>query len=157
MIITMMLRINDLSVFVNNLLEVFPSVSLEGWCPQKCTGMKCRHDPSPMPSEPLSPIAGNVGIRVNESFEGSAAKQHDDGRINDGYLLHQPRYASLALIGARIAVLRRTTLDDVGNETVGLSAKSTYGQDLVEQLAGSSDKGAPLLVLIVSRTLADAH
>ena len=76
-----------------------------------------------------------------------AAQRGDDGRLDDGQLLVQPGLAGEDFVGARIAVVGRAVLDDVGDEDL-LTLHVDQAQQVLEVIAGAPDErqAAPVFV-----------
>src|SRR4051794_21587155 len=92
-----------------------------------------------------------AGIEVAERV---ASEGHDNRWIEDLELALQVRRAGRNLVRLRIAIARRTALDDVRDEDV-LTLPADLAHELIEQRARRTDKRPALLVLVVAGTLAD--
>ena len=79
---------------------------------------------------------------------------HDDRRIEHLELATQIRRAGRDLVGLRVAIVRRPAFDDVGDEHV-LAPPADRGQQLHEQVAGTTDERPALAVLVEAGALAD--
>ena len=64
---------------------------------------------------------------------------------------------SAGLFGARVTVLRRTALHDVGDEHVAIRVETDGAHDFVEELTSTPDESEALLVFVLTRTLTDHH
>ena len=84
------------------------------------------------------------------------AESHDHPRVDRLDLAVEVGQAGGQLIRERIAVVRRPVLDHVGDEHL-LAAQPDRAQQVVEELPGGADEGAPLLVLVPAGGLSDQH
>src|SRR6185295_15830271 len=80
----------------------------------------------------------------------------DDARRDQAHLLLEEAAAGGHLVGLRVAVAGRTTLDDVGDVDV-LAGEADGADDLGEQLPRRADEGQALAVFFGARAFADEH
>ena len=100
------------------------------------------------------PRDGRVGLQQHLGRE--RPERHDDLRLNRVNLLQKERTAGLDIDGLGVAVVRRTTLDDVGNIDVAPRERDGF-DDLREELPCTPDERFALLVFIGSRRFPDEH
>ena len=85
-----------------------------------------------------------------------AAEADDDRRIDECDLPLQPFAAALLLRKLRVAVVRRTAFDNVGDVDLG-AVQINHLEHVVEQLSGRADKRHALAVLLLTRAFANEH
>ena len=85
-----------------------------------------------------------------------ASQGHDELRVDGLDLPLEIGQAVDDLLGSRIAVLRRSALQDVADEDL-LALQAAGGDDLVEKLPRPADERPALGVFIRPRGLADEH
>src|SRR5690349_11607576 len=95
-------------------------------------------------------------LRLEKSLGREGAQRQYDLRSDELDLTNQVRRARNDLVGQRIAVTRRTMLEDIRNEHV-LTPEVDRSEDLVQQLARLADERLALLILVRAGRFADAH
>jgi hypothetical protein len=107
---------------------------------------------------PLS-VSDPVGVRdrelgIEKRGHCETAQRGNDSRPQQRYLRVEVFSAGFYLVWLRIAVVRRTALDDVRDIHI-LSLYADALEKLGEKLAGGADEWARLLVLVITRRLAN--
>ena len=81
--------VDELAVFVDDVLEVFPYGSLQLGVAQQCRGMESGYDQPALPLNPLAAELGDMRRGVDEALECGGTQEHDDGWVDDFYLLEE--------------------------------------------------------------------
>jgi predicted short-subunit dehydrogenase-like oxidoreductase (DUF2520 family) len=95
-------------------------------------------------------------LGAGQQLRGEIAERADHARLDQLDLLVQVGLAGVDLVRQRVAVARRTALEDVGDEHVA-PLQADLAQQLVEQLAGPPHERQPLEVLLLTGGLPDEH
>ena len=96
-------------------------------------------------------------VRRDKSIHGVAAQGYDNGRVYYFQLTPQIRIcADFDFLRERVAILRRTAFDDIGDKNP-LPFQSDTSEHLIQKFPGGADEGKPLFVFIRPRPFADKH
>ena len=98
----------------------------------------------------------DAGGVAGEELGREVAQRRNHARADQLDLLEEPRLARLDLVGLRIAVARRPTLQHVRDVDVGAGEPDVAEQPF-EQLAGCADERHALLILVEAGRFADEH
>src|SRR6478672_1881087 len=93
---------------------------------------------------------------AREELRGEVAERRDHLRLDQLDLAPEVRLTGLDLVRLRVAVSRRAAFEHVHHEHL-VARHPDPGQQLAEQLPGSTDERHALLVLVEARRLADEH
>jgi len=118
--------------------------------------MEGRHEVAPPPLVGRASHTGDSCLGLEEELRREVAEGDDDSGVDEPELLAEVPLASLDLVGSRVPVARGTTLHNVGDVHIA-SFESDLTKQPIEELAGSTDEGDPLLVFVLSRGFADEH
>ncbi len=91
-----------------------------------------------------------------EPAQRMATQGHDNPGRNEFDLAVEPLLAGVDLLGQWVSILRGSAFQHVADVDLA-PLQSDGGQQLIEEVAGGSDKGTTLLILIESRRLTDEH
>ena len=119
--------------------------------------MQHGHHPHALLLDECAVLSGDAQVGLYQPHAGDPAEGDDDLGADDARLLAQISDAALLLVLLRIAVLRRTAFDDVGDVDVFAAVEVDGVQQLVEELTGSADEGLALYILLLAGTFADEH
>src|SRR5215213_8073920 len=86
-------------------------------------------------------------LRLQKSLRREGPQRQDDFGLDELDLADKIGRAGDDLVGHRVAVARRTMLEDVGDEDV-LALEVDGGENLVEQLARLTHERLALLILV---------
>src|SRR5712691_380382 len=103
-----------------------------------------------------SRLAVDAGDRLAREELGHRvpAQGHDDARLQYLEVASKPDVAGSDLLGQRVAVLRRAVTDHVGDEDAA-AVEADAREKLIEELAGRTDEGLSLQILVVAGRLAE--
>jgi hypothetical protein len=138
------------------LLEVNEGLRAAARVAQKRGGVVKRHAPSSVYLVPLTVLLGDAEIRAYVCHCSYSAQADNDFGADKLYLLRQPLAARCLLDIKRVTVLGRAALDHIGNVYFA-AVKPYHLEHIVQQLAGSADKGFALKILLLTGTFTDEH
>ena len=104
----------------------------------------------------LATQTSNRRFALEQLLCGNAPDSKNQFRSDQSYLSFQEPTAGSRLVGVRVTISRRSTLQDIGDE-YGIPVKANRGEYLVQQFSCSTNKGLTLPVLFGSRRLTDDH
>ena len=116
-------------------------------------GMEHRHHPDPFGVDPDPVLSGDPKIRLDQPHSGDPAECDDDLRTDHLGLRPEIADTGVLLVLLRVAVVRRTALDDIGDVDILVTVEIDGVEHFIKQLSGFSDKGFSLEILLLSRTL----
>ena len=143
----------DLCDFLPQGHKVAKDSGLVVWVAQQRCGVVGRHEQCALLVEKFTVVAGNREARVEHPLRGHAAQTDNDFGTDQLKLLAQPRHARGGFFRQRVAVLRRTALDAVG-DVDARAVEPDHREHIVEELARPADERLALLVLVRARGLA---
>ena len=117
--------------------------------------MKRRHQLDAVIVVPSSAKLGDRGLHAEKGLHRELPQRDDDLGADQLELPEEEGLAARDLVGLRVPVVGRPTLDDVGDVDVLPPDLHPLGDDLGQQLAGPADERLPLQVLVPARRLTD--
>src|SRR5215210_5523043 len=99
---------------------------------------------------------GDADALARQELGREVAERADHKRFDELDLAEEVGAALLDLLGKRIAVAGRAALDHVGDEHL-VALEPDLLEQAIQELAGATDEGLALPILLRSRGLADEH
>src|SRR5947207_193877 len=118
--------------------------------------MKRGHEPDAVPVLPLASHAADGDLLLKHVLKCGPAKGDDHARANNLDLLFQKRRTGGDFIRRRLAISRRTTLDDVDNKHL-LAHQPHPGDHFVKKISGAAHEWTPLQVFVLAWAFTDKH
>ena len=100
---------------------------------------------------------GHARLHSHHPRQGRSAEQTNQGGINPGNLLLQPRATGSQFRRTGLAVVRGTALHHVAHIDIPAAIKAGFSQELVKQLAGTAHKGFSNPIFGGTRGFPDQH
>src|SRR3972149_384324 len=119
--------------------------------------MERRHELYPMIIMPGPPEPRNGDLAFQKGLDRELTQSNNDLRLYQLDLLLQKWLTGLHLIGLRITVFRRTTLNDVGDINIFSLKPHAFGNNIREELPRAPHKWLPLQILIPARPFTYEH
>ena len=115
-----------------------------------------RHDEKTVLLDKESPDIAHDGLLTEKGLISRRTAEKDHLRADQSELLSKQRLACMDLRRRRTPVLGRTAFRDI-TDVIILFCKAIGVDEILQELARSSDEGTPLKVLLLARGLADYH
>lgn len=150
-----MVGVDQLAVFEEDLLEVFPGRSFEVGVAKQGGRVEHGHYPPVSPFEPRAADLGDPERGIEQTVEGSGTQKNDDPGIHKFDLLKEVRQTHCSFLGKRGAVVGGAAFHDVADENMFFPVEVACCQDLVKQLPRASNERTSGKVLVPSRSFSD--
>ncbi len=141
--------------FGHYLLNVSPAFFLLGGIAEQVSGVIGDHGFGAVIVVPSAAKIAHGTLGLEEALGGDPSEAANNLRGDDLQLLLENGQTAGHLGRSGVAVSGGSALEDVTDVDVVAGEAHAFGEDVVEELSGASDKGQALLVLIVTGGLAD--